>query len=176
MLVLNRKPTSGWKIPRVAYLKSKQKTWVLYINGSCRVVHTGTVCTHRHTTGFTAQVKGLIGDERRPHIAPCKGPLYPFLLQWSVKLWETNDLEATELCATAKEKGGGGGSSLIGGPESRLSVFQRHPHHAVHRGVSHPSSSRCSPGTNDTETSAENQDALPNYPKKSSHLAFQLAA
>lgn len=89
---------------------------MLYINGSCRVVHTGTVHTHAHThrPGFTVQVKGLIRDERRPHIAPCKGPLSPFLLQWSVKLWETNDLRATALCATAKEKGGGGGKRFCG--------------------------------------------------------------
>lgn len=122
---------------------------MLYINGSCRVVHTGTVHAHRHTTGFTVQVKGLIRDERRPHIAPCKGPLSPFLLQCSVKLWETNDLRATALCATAKEKEGGGRSSLVGGPASSLSRLPTisppsHPS-AQHRGVSHASSSCCSP-------------------------------
>lgn len=83
------------------------------------MVHTGTV--HAHTTGFTVQVKGLIRDERRLHITPCKGPLSPFLLQWSVKLWETNDLRATVLCATAKEKEGGGRSCFVGGPASLLS-------------------------------------------------------
>lgn len=85
------------------------------------VVHTGTVHAHTHTTGFTVQEKGLIRDERRPHIAPCKGPLSPFLLQCSVKLWETNDLGATALCATEKEKAGGGGSGFVGGPASPLS-------------------------------------------------------
>lgn len=94
---------------------------MLYISGSCRVVHTGTVHAHKHTTGLTVQMKGLIRDERRPHIIPCKGPLSPFLLQWSVKLWETNDLRATALCATAKEKEGGEGGASMGGPASSLS-------------------------------------------------------
>lgn len=119
--------------------KTKRKTWLLYISGSCRVVHTGTVHAHKHTTGLTGQVKGLIRDERRPHIIPCKGPLSPFLLQWSVKLWETNDLRATALCATAKEKEGGGREVSMGGPASSLSSLPttsppRHPS-AQHGGV-----------------------------------------
>lgn len=123
--------------------KTKQKTWLLYISGSCRVVHTGAVHTHKHTTGLTVQMKGLIRDERRPHIVPCKGPLSPFLLQWSVKLWETNDLRATALCATAKEKEGGEGGGSMGGPASSLSSFPTisppcHPS-AQHGGVSHAS-------------------------------------
>lgn len=139
--------------------KTKQKTWMLYINGSCRVVHAGTVRAHTHTPGFTVQVKGLIRDERRPHIAPCKGPLSPFLLQWSVKLWETNDLQATALCATAEEKEGGGGSSFVGGPASLLSRLPTtsppcHPC-AQHRGVSHASSSCCSPVSHKTGISVE---------------------
>lgn len=102
---------------RVAHLKKKQP-WMLYINGSCRVVRAHA---HTHTPGFTVQMKGLIRDERRPHIASCKGPLSPFLLQWSVKLWETNDLRATALCVTAKEKEGGGGNAFVGGPASSFS-------------------------------------------------------
>lgn len=123
------------------------------------VVHTGTVHAHTHTTGFTVQEKGLIRDERRPHIAACKGPLSPFLLQCSVKLWETNDLGATALCATEKEKAGGGGSSFVGGPASPLSRLPKpsppcHPR-AQHSSASCASRSCCSPASNKTAIATE---------------------
>lgn len=160
VLALNRKPTSGWNMPRVAHLTYKTKNldalhqWKLQ-SGS----HWNCARTHTHTTGFTVQVKGLIRDERRPHIAPCKGPLSPFLLQCSVKLWETNDLRATALCATAKEKEGGGRSGFVGGPASSLSRLPMtsppcHPC-AQHGGVSHASSSCCSPVSSKTGISVE---------------------
>lgn len=123
--------------------KQNKKPWLLFISGNCRVVHTGAVHAHKHTTGLTVQTKGLIRDERRPHIIPCKGPLSPFLLQWSVELWETNDLGATALCATAKEKEGGEGGGSMGGPASSLSSLPTtsppcHPT-VQHGGVSHAS-------------------------------------
>lgn len=125
VLALKRKPTSGWNKPRVARLEKKtKKTWMLYINRSCRLFHTGTVHAHTRTTGFPVQVKGLIRDERRPHIAPCKRPLSPFLLQCSVKLWETNDLRGTALCATGKEKEGGREALLWEGQRLRCPLFQ----------------------------------------------------
>lgn len=126
------------------------------------MVHTGTV--HAHTTGFTVQVKGLIRDERRPHIAPCKGPLSPFLLQSSVKLWETNDLRATALRATAKEKEGGGRSCFVGGPASLLSSLPTtspscHPS-VQHGDASHVSSSCCSPVSHKLQSQQREQDSL----------------
>lgn len=104
---------------------------MLYIYWSCGVFHTGTVHAHTRTTGFPVQVKGLIRDERQPHIAPCKGPLSPFLLQCSVKLWETNDLRATALCASGKEKEGGREAVLWEGQRPRCPVFQCCPHGAI---------------------------------------------
>jgi len=175
-LVLNRKPTSGWNMPRVADLKNKTKNldalhqWKLESDS-----HWNCACTHTHTSGFAVQVKGLIRDERRPHIAPCKGPLSPFLLQCSVKLWETNDLRATALCATAKEKEGGRGSSFVGGRAPSLSRLPNtsppcHPC-AQHRGVSHASSSCCSSVSNKSAISAERA----RHPSPSAQGAFPLA-
>lgn len=130
---------------------------MLYINRSCRLFHTGTVHAHTRTTGFPVQVKGLIRDERRPHIAPCKRPLSPFLLQCSVKLWETNDLRGTALCATGKEKEGGREALLWEGQRLRCPLFQWYSHCAIpghSTGLLRPPNLCCSPGSNKTRVSA----------------------
>lgn len=124
------------------------------------------------------QVKGLIRDERRPHIAPCKGPLSPFLLQCSVNLWETNDLRATALCATAKEKEGGGGSSSVGGQRPRCLVFQPYPHRAIPAHSTAVFLMPPAPAAAQTATKLESQqreqDTVPHQHKGFSHLAAQL--
>lgn len=163
-------------MPRAAHLKNKTKNldalhqWKLQSSSRWS-------CTRTHTTGFRVQVKRLIRDERRPHIAPRKGPLSPFLLQWSVKLWETNDLRDTALCAIAKEKEGGGGSSVVGGPASFLSFLQ-HPHHAIPVHSTDAFLMSPAPAAAQSATKLQSQwreqDTLPHQQKGFSHLSAWL--
>ena len=112
--------------------KTKPKTWMLYINGSWRVIHTGTVHARTHTRrasqckwrGLLEMKEGLTLPLVRDHCPP-----FCYSVLWSCGKQMTSE---PQRCVQLQKKRKGEGEAVLWeGERPPCPVFQTHPHRAI---------------------------------------------